>query len=251
MVEWTDVALVAGGVVAGFVNTLAGAGSALTLPLLMFTGLDASVANGTNRVAVLLQSFAGASTFHAQAVRPWGAAAAALPVIVAGAVIGAVGATHVSPTAMKRLFGVVFLSLAVVMASRPAWLVPNPPLGSEPHPPGPGGHAAFFVVGLYGGVFQAGVGIPLLLVVVRALGTDLVAGNAAKTGLVLVYTLAILGIFGSAGQIAWGPGIMLASGAVVGSIVGARFAVRRGAGFVRRLVMVALVAAGAHALGLF
>ncbi len=251
MVEWTDVALVAGGVVAGFVNTLAGAGSALTLPLLMLTGLDATVANGTNRIAVLAQSAAGAAAFHSRNVRPWRATAAALPLIIVGALVGAVVATRISPGSMERLFGVLFLSLAVVMALRPAWLVPDPPSGSTPHAPGPRGHLAFLAIGLYGGVFQAGVGIPLLLVVVRSLGADLVAGNAAKTALILVYTAAIVGIFGGAGQIAWGPGLLLASGAVVGSVVGARFAVERGAAFVRKLVLAALLAAGAHALGLF
>ncbi len=251
MVEWTDVALVVGGVAAGFVNTLAGAGSALTFPLLMFTGLDASQANATNRVAVLFQSAAGAAAFHRREIRPWAATRAALPPIVAGAFIGALAATQISALAMERLFGVVFLTLAAMMAVRPTWLVPDTVASSVPHAPGPRGWASLFVVGLYGGVFQAGVGIPLLLVVVRALGTDLVAGNAAKTALVMVYTTLVVVVFGSAGHIEWGRGLTLASGAIVGSVIGAHFAVERGTGFVRKLVLLALLAAGGHALGLF
>ncbi len=251
MVEWTDVALVAGGVGAGFVNVLAGGGSALTLPLLMLVGLDANQANGTNRIVVLLQSTAGAAEFHRRRIRPWMATRAALPPIVAGAVIGALVATRVSASAMEVLFGVLFLSLAAVMAVRPSWLVPEPPPDAAPHPPRPGGVAALFAVGLYGGVFQAGVGIPLLLVIVRAMGADLVQGNAAKTALVMVYTALVLGIFGAAGQLVWRPALLLSAGAVFGSLIGARFAVERGVGFVRKLVMLALLGAGGHSLGLY
>lgn len=250
MVEWTDVALVAGGVVAGFVNVLAGGGSALTLPLLMLVGLDANQANGTNRIVVLLQSAAGTAEFHRRQIRPWAATRAALPPIVAGAVVGALLATQVSALAMQRLFGVLFLTLAVLMAVRPTWVVHEPTEGALAHPPRLRGAAALFAIGLYGGVFQAGVGIPLLLVIVHAMGADLVSGNAAKTALVTVYTLIVVVIFGVAGQLVWRPALLLSSGAILGSVVGARFAVERGVGFVRKLVMLALFGAGAHSLGL-
>lgn len=63
--EWYLIAgLIGVGFLAGFVNTLAGGGSMLTLPMLMFLGLPAGVANGTNRVAILLQNIAGVKTFR-------------------------------------------------------------------------------------------------------------------------------------------------------------------------------------------
>ncbi len=247
MLEWTDAALVVGGVAAGFVNTLAGGGSALALPLLMLTGLDASQANATNRVAVLLQSTAGAAAFHRRDVRPWGPTAKALPPAIVGAVLGALVAARIPPLAMSRLFGAIFLLLAVLMVAKPRWVVPDPG-DTPPHGPTWRGALTLFAVGLYGGVFQAGVGIPLLLVTVRALDLDLVAGNAAKTGLVAVYTLLVVLVFQSQGQIAWGPGLFLAGGAIAGSVLGAQVAIDRGTALVRGIVLVALAAAGVYAL---
>lgn len=67
--EWYIYAAIVGvGIVAGFINTLAGSGSLLTLPLLMFLGLPANVANGTNRIAILLQNVVGVSSFRQQKV---------------------------------------------------------------------------------------------------------------------------------------------------------------------------------------
>ena len=63
-IEWYLILAVIGvGFVAGFINILAGSGSLLTLPLLMFLGLPANVANGTNRIAILLQIVIGITSF--------------------------------------------------------------------------------------------------------------------------------------------------------------------------------------------
>ena len=67
--EWyLYVAVIVAGFLCGFINTLAGSGSLVTLPLLIFIGLPANIANGTNRVAILLQNIVGVSSFHQQKV---------------------------------------------------------------------------------------------------------------------------------------------------------------------------------------
>ncbi|MCB9542066.1 MAG: sulfite exporter TauE/SafE family protein [Myxococcales bacterium] len=247
-VPWlTEGLLFVGGAVAGFVNAVAGGGSALTLPILMLSGLDAGVANGTNRVAVTVQSAASAATFHRRGVRPWRAVARAACFALPGAVAGALVAVRLPPLALERLFGVVFLALAVLMVARPAWLTPAGEGGGDRWP-GAWGAAGLFAVGLYGGLFQAGVGIPLLVLLVGAMELDLVAANAVKGALVAVYTAVVLLVFGGAGQIAWGRGAVLAAGGLLGSVLGARAAIDRGAPFIRKLVFVALVAAGLEAL---
>jgi uncharacterized membrane protein YfcA len=58
--------LIAGGLAAGVVNTLAGGGSLISVPLLVLVGLPATVANGTNRIGVLLQNLIAAWSFRAQ-----------------------------------------------------------------------------------------------------------------------------------------------------------------------------------------
>ena len=60
--------LIVGGGVAGFVNTLAGGGSFLTVPLLVLLGLPATVANGTNRLAVFVQNVAAVAGFRAEGI---------------------------------------------------------------------------------------------------------------------------------------------------------------------------------------
>lgn len=245
-----DLLLLLGGAVAGFVNAVAGGGSALTVPLLMLTGMDAAVANGTNRVAVAVQAATATGTFHRKRVRPWRTAGRAALWALPGAVLGALIAIRVSPDALEVLFGLLFLALAVLMMRRPTWLVPDAGDGAAREPTSWSG-PALFGVGVYGGLLQAGVGIPLLVVMVRGLGLDLVRGNAAKAAMVLIYTGLILAVFGAAGQVQWRAGAVLAAGGVLGSTLGARAAVARGSGFIRKALFVALLLAGAKALGLF
>ncbi len=249
--DWWSALLVLGGVGAGYINTLAGGGSALTIPLLMMSGVDANIANGTNRLAVGLQSAASTHAFHRRGIRPWGLAASALPSIVAGALIGAYVATQLPPLATERIFGGIFLTLACVLAFRPTWLLPYDAPEGEGHPPRPKGHLAMLAVGFYGGLFQAGVGIPLLLVCVRTMELDLVRGNGVKVILVFTYTALIIGVFSSAGQVDWARGGLVALGAVLGSWLGVRSAVARGAEFIRRLLLVALILAAGRYLGVY
>lgn len=251
MLDWTDAWLALGGAVAGLVNAIAGGGSALTFPLLLTAGLDAQVANGTNRLGILVQSASAVFAFHKQDVQPWKLAATALWPALLGAALGAAVASLVPPLALERLFGVVFLGLAIMMILRPSSVVPEPNPDIPPHPPTTRGNFALFGVGVYGGIFQAGVGIPLLLIVVHTLSVDLVRGNAIKLFLVFFYTGLALLIFAWQGQVDWHRGTTLAVGGIFGSMIGARMTVRGGATLIKRVVLVALLAAAARTLGLF
>lgn len=241
MFELNHALLVAGGVVAGFINALAGGGSALTVPLLMMCGLDARVANGTNRLAVFAQSGSAAISYQRGGLRPWQAVRWAAPPTLLGAAAGTSMATAISPQMTQTIFGVVFGLLAIVTIAKPAWL--NPAGAQTAHPPGKGGRVALAAVGFYGGFFQAGVGVPLLIVCARSMGLDLIAGNAVKVLLILAYTAFAVAAFAWAGHIAWFEGGLLVAGGLVGSYFGARAAIARGAVLVRVTLFVALVAA--------
>ena len=104
-------AIIGAGFIAGFINTLAGSGSLVTLPLLIFLGLPANVANGTNRVGVLLQNVVAVDSFHRQKVMDWRRGLTlSLPAIV-GSIIGAQIAVNLDETMMRRTIG----ALMVVM----------------------------------------------------------------------------------------------------------------------------------------
>ena len=245
--EWWEYAsLLAVGVVAGTLNVIAGGGSFLTLPLLIFLGLPPTVANGTNRVAILVQNVGAVWGFHRHRVVEWRWLAVAAPPAIIGAVIGSWGALQIGDEAFQRLLAGLMVAFAV-------WVLWNP-LGRGDDGRGVDGTnvarqggrraavvAGFFVVGLYGGFVQAGVGF-LILAVTTLAGLDLVRGNALKVLLVLTYIPITLLIFGLGGKVAWTAGFALAAGNFLGGLVGVRLTVLKGERWVKRVVTVAIVA---------
>ena len=236
-------ALVAAGFGAGYINTLAGSGSLLTLPLLIFLGLPAPVANGTNRVAILLQNVVGVTSFHRRGVLDAKAGAwLAIPAI-AGSVIGARLAVEIDESVMRTTIGVLMLVMAVVILVRPKrWLE-----GREDRQRSGFGwvqFVVFFAIGVYGGFIQAGVGVFLLAGLVLGAGLDLVRANAVKVFVVLCFTVFALGVFVLHDQVRWDLGLVLALGNMAGAYVGARMAVERGVAFVRWVLVAVVVASG-------
>ena len=103
--------LAAGGLAAGILNTLAGGGSLLTVPLLIALGLPAGLANGTNRVGILFQNASAAWGFHRRGVNGWPQSRALLAPVLCGGVVGALGVSLLSDLAFQRLFGFAMLIL--------------------------------------------------------------------------------------------------------------------------------------------
>lgn len=239
MPAWTHSALLLGaGFVAGALNVVAGGGSFLTLPVLIFLGLPATEANATNRVAVLTQNAGAVWSFHRYRVLEWHRAADAIVPALAGAAAGAWAALLVDDREFRRI-------LAVVMVAVTLWTLLDPRTrGSDG--PGParlgrwGIRAGFLVVGLYGGFVQAGVGF-LVLALTTLAGLDLVRGNALKVLAVLLLTALSLALFAGAGKVRWIPGLVLGAGSLAGSFVGARLTVRKGHRWIQAVVTAAIV----------
>jgi len=226
------------GCVAGTLNVLAGGGSFLTLPALVFFGLPAGVANATNRVGIVLQNMAAAWSFRRQGVHTRGAFVwAALPALLGGTV-GAGLALFTSDELFQRILAVLMVVFAVwSLASR---------RGTTETSADPRGAklaliaAGFFGAGVYAGFVQAGVGF-LILALTTAAGLDLVRGNAVKVTAIFVLTVAALAIFTWQGKVDWALGLALGSGNLAGGLVGARLTVLKGHDWVRRFVVVTLV----------
>jgi uncharacterized membrane protein YfcA len=227
------------GFVSGALNVLAAGGSFLTLPLLLFLGLPASIANGTNRVGVLAQNIGGVMGYHVHGLLDWRwAMLASLPAL-AGAAIGVWAALVVPDFAFRRILAVAMLAITLwtLWSQRPgADDTGRPKLG--PHHPGM--IAGFFAVGLYGGFLQAGVGFFVLAITTLA-GMDLIRGNAVKVVAVMALTLLSLAVFAGTGHVDWRLGLALGAGNFLGSIVGVRLAVLQGHRWIERVVTVMIV----------
>jgi uncharacterized membrane protein YfcA len=240
--------LIAAGFVAGFVNTLAGSGSAVTLPALMFLGLPVSVANGTNRVAVVLQNVSAVTRFRRDRVLDVrGALWLTLPALL-GSLIGAQISLSLNEELLRRVVGALMLVMLVLILLRPErWL--HGTLQQMKGRPAWQHLLVFFGIGIYGGFIQVGVGIFLLVGLVLGLGYDLVRANAVKVAVALGFTLVALGVFAANARVAWREGLVLALGSSAGAWVGARFAVERGVVWVRRLLIAIILFSAAQLLG--
>lgn len=228
------------GSVAGFINVLSAGGSMLTLPLLMFLGLPPQLANGTNRVAIVLQSVTAVTEFRRVGHGNAGVTLMlALPAI-AGALPGAWLAGQVPDPVFRAILVVVMLSVSVFM------LLPHPQPDTRPLSRdrlGPGIWLAMFVIGLYGGFIQVGVGALFLVILHRILRIDLPQVNVLKVAVILLYTLPALLIFAFNGQVRWGMGLVLAAGNIAGAWIAVRVNLgRRGAQWVKWLTLVMVAA---------
>ncbi len=230
------------GFVAGFINTLAGSGSLLTLPLLMFLGLPANVANGTNRVAILFQNIIGVTVFKQQKIFTFSESIYfAIPAIL-GSILGAFIAVEIDEIIMKNVITCLLIVMFFVIILKPnAWIK-----GTSKKIKTKVSFwqiIIFFFIGIYGGFIQAGVGLLILSGLVLGAGFDLVKANAIKSFIVLLYTIFALIIFIYNGQVNYMIGILLSVGNMTGALIASKFAVKKGAVYVRYILLVVIVGA--------
>ncbi|MFQ5535864.1 MAG: sulfite exporter TauE/SafE family protein [Gemmatimonadota bacterium] len=228
------------GLVAGILNVIAGGGSLLTLPVMIFLGLPATVANGTNRVAILIQNIGAVWSFQRKRLISGRWLLLSVPPALVGAVLGTVAAVRVGDLAFQRILAVVMVGVAVLTLWRPVHVGDG-----KAHPPASGlsrGVFAliFFAVGFYGGFIQAGVGF-VILGAAAVGGLDLVRGNALKVTLVLSFTPLALAIFAWSGKVDWAMGFALAAGNLLGGLAGVHVQVLKGHRWVRKVVTVVVV----------
>jgi uncharacterized membrane protein YfcA len=146
--------LIGGGLAAGVVNTLAGGGSLISVPLLVLVGLPATVANGTNRIGVFLQNLTAAWGFRAQGVSGIAGAAKVVVPVCIGSLAGALTVARLDDATFQRIFGVVMLIDLIPMLRGPRRMEPV----ERPWPRWLL-FAVFVAIGAYGGAIQAGVGL--------------------------------------------------------------------------------------------
>ena len=230
--------LILAGFAAGVVNTLAGSGSVFTLSTLIFFGLPADIANGTNRVGTSLQSLVAVSVFRKndKSIFKW-SKPFLLPAVL-GSLVGAQVAIGLSEEIFNWVVGGIMLALLIIILINPKkglkeiveetqkqnqWAI----------------WPIFFAIGFYGGFIQAGIGILLLVSLVAVAKFTMVKANAVKLMIVLAYSFPVFFIYIYNDQIDWVAGSWLAVGQLTGSFLAARFAVKntKANTWIRRLLI--------------
>lgn len=225
------------GIIAGLLNVMAGGGSTITLPVLIFLGLDSPLANGTNRLAVFIQNIAGALSFrqenYSDLKTSFKLAGFALP----GAIAGAILAVKMDSLLFQRIlaFFILFIIITVIIPKKPdastpsnnrpvhAWLI----------------YPAMLGIGFIGGFHQVGIGFLMIAALRHIQKMDLVRINMHKTAVFTIYTIPAMFVFIWTGNVNWQLGLALAAGNATGGWWAAKISVKRG----ERVIRVALVIA--------
>ncbi len=225
-------ALIIAGFMVGIINTIAGSGTVITYSLFMLLGLPANIANGTIRFGVIMQTFSASAIFYKGGrLNMKKGLVLAIPVIL-GTVLGAQIATQINQKVFEKVLGVVMVIMLLSVFYDPkVWLKEQIEKINRKFTLKQA--LLFFAVGVYGGFIHIGVGIFLLAILVVNAGYDLIKANALKVFIVLLYSPFALGVFILNNQVDYRLGLISAIGNVFGGIVASRFAIKKGAGFVR------------------
>ncbi len=226
------------GVVAGIVNVMAGGGSALTLPVLIFLGLDGAEANGTNRLSILLQNVSASASFSREGAANTHESLKYSLFTLPGAVCGAVAAVVIDDLLFKRVVAVVIVAVAASMffpLSKPGkengtarvrkWLL----------------YPGLVAAGFYGGFIQVGIGLMIMALFFHTVGGNIASVNARKVFIVMIYTVPALAVFFLSGDVDLLKGLNLAAGTALGGWWAARLSVKKGAVAVRYFLVFAIV----------
>ncbi len=239
MQAWQLLILTAVGAIAGWLNVMAGGGSLLTLPVMLFMGIPAPVANATNRVGILVQNVAATTAFFRQGHADFRLGLSLAAAASVGAAGGAMIGVRLSGEWFDRVLAVVMLAVMLVMAIGHGGKRAPIPLDAPPKRL-VWGHLAMVGAGFWGGFIQVGVGFILMPILSRVMGLNLVRVNMYKVLIVLVYTVVALLVFAAHVEVIWEAGAALAVGTAVGGWLGARSTVRHGEGWIRRVLYVTL-----------
>jgi len=236
------------GCIAGFINVNAGGGSSLTLPALIFMGLEGSLANGTNRVAIFIQNIFAVASFRQQKVHQFRRSSQLSLLTLPGAVIGALVASRISDLLFQRIVGGVLIFIVVSMFISRSYGEKEGGLGEKAHwliyP-------ALIGIGFYGGFLQIGVGFLFMAALYHFLRVDLVTVNMHKVFIIFIYTLPALVVFAWTGNVNWKYGLVLAAGNSFGAWWGAKAAVKGGERVIRIILAVAITIMALKLFGLY
>jgi len=235
------------GIIAGFINVTAGGGSTLTLPVLIFLGLESSIANGTNRVAILLQNISAVYSFKQEKYNQFETSIKFALLTLPGAVLGALLAVNLDDVIFQKILGIIMIGIIISMLFPQKYVANENKTGKISLPV----YISMFGIGFYGGFIQVGVGFLLMAALRYLMKLNLVLVNMHKVFIVLIYTIPALIIFILTDNIHWIFGLCLAAGNVIGGWWGAKVSVKKGEGFIKAVLVVAVFIMAIKLIGIF
>jgi len=234
------------GIITGFMNVMAGGGSSITLPILIFLGLDSSLANGTNRIGLLFQNISAVLSFKRENISHLKLSFKMGLFTIPGAILGAIYATKIDDALFQKILGIVMIGIVFTM------LIPNTKkcieekiIKKKPWIIYP----VMFGLGFYGGFIQVGIGFLLMAALHRILCLGMVFVNSHKVFIVLMYTIPALIVFFITGNINWIYGFSLAGGTIIGGWWSAKISVRKGERIIKFVLIVAIAIMAVKLLG--
>jgi uncharacterized membrane protein YfcA len=238
---WQILLLFFVGLFAGWLNVMAGGGSLLTIPAMLFMDIPAPVANGTNRIAILAQNITAVYTFFRKGFSDIKLSLSLSFFASIGAVGGAWFGVNLDGVWFDRMLAMVMILVMVVMATdkkKPfdksnndaPLKVKNLALG----------HFLMILAGFWGGFIQIGVGFIFMPILHRVMGFDLVRVNMYKVFIILNYTIVALFIYASQLQLLWWTGLGLALGNSIGGWYGAHTTIHKGEQWIKTVLYIAL-----------
>ena len=237
------------GSIAGFINVNAGGGSTITLPVLIFLGLESAIANGTNRIGILLQNIFAVLSFRQQEVHHFQSSVLLALCTLPGAIFGAYFSIRISNEWFQRILAIVMIGIvfsiifthknnnyqSIINLNERKWLI----------------YPALFGIGFYGGFIQVGVGFILMAALYHILKISLVYVNMHKVFIISLYTIPVLCFFIRTGNVDWVYGLSLAAGMAIGSWWGAKVVVKGGEKIIRYILAGAIILMSIKLLGIF
>ena len=235
---WAWAALLLAGLIGGAINVIAGGGSIITVPVMIFLGVPGPIANGTNRIAILAQNIAAISTFKRHGLYDFKLALSLAACALPGALVGAWVGVNLSGERFNQVLAGVMIAVLLYMQFGKK--------SDHQETEGPRrlvlGHGLMVLAGFWGGFIQIGMGFILMPILNRVMGLDLVSTNVYKVAIVAVYTVGALAVFALGGEVYWLIGGVLALGNSLGGYVGAKLTLSKGDELIRRVLVVAIIA---------
>lgn len=225
------------GFIAGIINTIAGGGSLLTLPVLIFLGLPPNVANGTNRIAIFIQMLSGTAGFKSKGISSYPFSIYLGISALIGSIIGANIAVDVKGETFTKILSFVMIAVVFIILFKPT-LKTTDILEKTTGKHLWVGCLAFFFFGIYGGFINAGLGFILITFLHTFNQLSLVKANATKAVVVSIYMAGALIVFILNDKIEWQTGFTMAIGSASGAWLASRFSVKKGDKFVKAFLVV-------------